>query len=108
MRRLHTDEDRYLAYRVDQCQREREREKPLGVHLTAYEEYLRDKGNIPRYVVMQLKRIGELVRSTKAKTIDDLDARNIARTLSVWRERGRPENREGRSRKPLSVSSSNH
>jgi site-specific recombinase XerD len=105
MRRLQTDEDRYLAYGIDQCQRERE--KPLDVHLDAYEEYLRNKGNTAEYVSKQVHRIRELVRSTKAKTIDGLDAGRIGRTLATWRERDRPHIK-GRSRTPLSVSSSNH
>jgi len=104
--RLQADEDRCKVYGVDQYQRERQ--KPLTAHLHAYEKYLRSKGNTDGYVVQQLDRIRELIRATKAKTLDDLDGHRIGQTLVRWRQRGRVDTRKGRKQRVMSVSTSNH
>jgi integrase len=106
LRTLQHDEDHAKAHGIDRTQRERSR--PLSELVAEYESVLRSRANTDRYVVSTIQRINELVSSIKAKTIADVDAAAIARTLSVWRQTGRPDRRRGRKRSTLSVASSNH
>ena len=97
LRRLQTDEDRQRAVGVDRHASERKR--PIHEHVNDYETHLRAKANTERYVTLTMNRLRRLLDATKTKTLSDLEASRITKTLSDWRER---------KRKPISVETSNH
>ncbi|MHC2067360.1 tyrosine-type recombinase/integrase [Bremerella sp. T1] len=102
LRRLQGDEDRYRAIGIDN----REQKRSLDELLVEYEKSLKARNITAGYIITQMKRIRELVGITKAKTLDDLNALQIEKTLANWREKGRTNKHVGRIR--LTISSTNH
>jgi integrase len=97
LRRLQTEADRQRAVGVDRYTIHRER--PLLELLDAYAAHLRAKENTPDHVKTTTQRCRSLIEATKAKTVGDLDATKIASVLESWRKR---------TKRPLSLASSNH
>lgn len=95
LRRLQGEEDRQRALGVDRYAVERRR--PLSELLDEYKTHLRAKANTERHVTLTLTRINAIVDALDAKRLTDLDASRIASTLADWR-----------TRKPISVGTSNH
>jgi hypothetical protein len=83
--RLQADADRKRA--VGFTREDAQRERPLTELLNEYETHLRSKGNTDNYVTLTMKRIRDVVKATKAKTLTDVDTGRIAPTLAGWRRR---------------------
>ena len=97
LRRMQTEADRKRA--VGFTREDEQRERPLSELLSEYETHLRSKSNTEIYVALTMKRIRDVVKATKAKTLADVDTGRISATLAAWRRR---------PRRPLSITSTNH
>lgn len=97
LRRLQTTEDEARANGLLRPYVDRQR--PVNELVAEYLGYLRSKGNTPEYVDTVRRRLRNIFNATKTKTVADLDANRIVNVLASWRKR---------SKKPISVGTSNH
>lgn len=76
-----------------------ESRKPLNDLVDAYKRYLTSKNNCQRYVDETIRRINRIAKAIRATVIVDVDAPRVSSTLASWRDA---------SKKPISVTTSNH
>jgi len=97
LRRLQGIEDTKRANGADRYSEHRQR--CVFELLSCFEEYLISKNNTLAHVSKTIYAIRRLLTTTKAKTLADIEAKRILKTLSDWRSR---------KEKPLSIGASNH
>lgn len=76
-----------------------QQEKPIQEHLEAFQTHMEAKNNVLQHIKTTIASIQKLIDAGKVKTIGDLDGGKVLNTLASWRKR---------SKKPMSVTTSNH